>query len=194
MARFIVQSTDAKPIFATIQQVKTYVILVEKKMRQWPDLDWGHGEDVMFQDLEGDGQCCAIWKDYKISTGMTVHRTITVPLGICRGVGDKMDVTALDATRKGLGASLVEDVLLLHRAPCRALAIVDSEHSGELVHVPNLQQATATKQHSSALFRQMLQDALAQRAARQFEQRGSNSPDAVTRRISEEAVLGWPAR
>ena len=74
---------------------------------------------------------------------MAVHSTVAVPLGVRGGLGDVMDVAALDAAGQGLGAGLVEDVLLLHGAPRRALAVVHAQHAGELVHVPYLEQAAA---------------------------------------------------
>jgi hypothetical protein len=95
----------------------------------------------MFQDLEGDGQRRVVREDDEVAVGMPVHGAVAVPFGVRRGLGDEVDVAALDAAGQGLGAGLVEGVLLLHGVPRRALAVVHAQHAGELVHVPDLEQA-----------------------------------------------------
>ena len=147
----------------------------------------------MLQDLQRDGQCRAVRKEDKVATGMAVHSTVAVPLGVRGGLGDVMDVAALDAAGQGLGASLVEGVLLLHGAPRRALAVVHAKHAGELVHVPYLEQAAARMPRHGIVRTHVPNSICTYEQIRTAENWVSSSPDAVACRVGEQAVLGRPA-
>ena len=111
------------------------------------DLDRRDGEDVLLEDLEGDGQCRAAGEDDEVAAGMAVHGAVAVPFGIRRGLADEVDVAAPDGAGQGAGAGRVEveHGLLLREAPRRALAVVYAEDARELVHVPYLEQAACTR-------------------------------------------------
>jgi hypothetical protein len=78
------------------------------------DLNRRDGEDIVLQDLEGNGKRRAVREDHEVAGGVAVHVAVAAPPGapVRRRLGDEVDVAAFDAACQGPGAGaacIVED-------------------------------------------------------------------------------------
>lgn len=97
----------------------------------------------MLENLQRERQRLVLSKYGELALAMTEDGAITIPVLVRRSRGDEVDVACPDAGGQCRRARGVECILLLGGAPGGSLAVVDPEHAGELVHVPDLQQAYA---------------------------------------------------
>ncbi|BAT76313.1 hypothetical protein VIGAN_01429500 [Vigna angularis var. angularis] len=110
-----------------------------KAVTRTQNLHRRNSKHLVFQHLKGHRQSHIARKHGELPRVVSVQRAITVPIAITGSLRNQMHITTSHKPSDGSRTRVMKRILPLSRTPRSPLAVINSQHPSELVHVPYFQ-------------------------------------------------------